>query len=541
MKKQLLTFAKNAPFLLHLLAGIILVTFALSHFAFLIIYDNSRDSINPVFPFLHNGNLYFCAGIFELATSLVCFFFPARHLTNLVILGFVTAIVWYKMTFYVLGGIECGCLGLLGRLLHVSKLQEQIIPDIALLLLSATTSPWVIAFLKRFRRSVDATPPRAIVFSFLVLLLLIAPTHVLRARTMSIKGEVDSAHYNPVTGKIFTNDHVHAVFSVVISDNAWKICITNQIDKTRWSRFIWDGSNAYLFQPNGGNFYSHKPPLDDSTLVTISSSPVYDSLDQDDIGMSPLWLTYGFSPIAAVTNNNGVIDLPLNWRGTRSSMQAYGYKWLIGEWLGTRFIDRIDVVRDSTLDLDSKRELLRNSMDYPETLVSFNVRNEGFAFRSEVKNGFLEATYRCIKWYKTNELSIPWAAEFKWYLPPGPTTVNEKPAYIASLNANSFSISGGDQDFVESQIVENKSVVHDYRYKTANETRIFKYAQYDLQAGEHFKSGNDPALKAIAKDWLIHGKKYGFYSNRKQVLSWLLLAALLAPAIILVWRKQTKT
>ena len=540
MKNHLLKPSKKVPFLLHMLAGIILIIFALSHFAFLRIYDNSRGSANPVFPFMSNGDLYCCAGIFEMVVSLICFYYPARYLTNLIIIGFVVVIVWYKIAFFFLGGIQCGCLGLLGRLFHVTKFEEKVIPDVALFFLVVSgASSWLVSVGKRLGRSFTISGSRIVVSLFYAILLLATTLgNQLSARTVDVQGEIDSAHYNPITGKIFTNDYVHAVFSVVISDNSWKICITNQIDKKRWVQLIWDGTNNYLFQPNGGNFYSHKPPVDDATLITISSSPVYDSLDQDDIGFSPLWLTYGFAPIAVVTNKTGVVELPLNWRGSRSSMQAYGYSWLIGNWVGSRFVDKIDVVRNRTLDLESNRELLRNSMDYPETLVSFNIRNESIRYRSQINDGFLEATYRCTKWYETNGLSIPCATEFKWYLPPAPTAKNDKPTYIASLTANSILISDKTEGFIESQTVGKRSYVHDYRYKKSNETRIFKYAEYEMQTGETFKSANDLELQAKAESWLIHGRKYGDFSNRRQILSWLLLATLIVPAIILVWRKQ---
>lgn len=535
-KKRALNSSPKVAFILHLLAGIVLLVFALSHFAFLAMYDNSRDSANPVFPFLHNGGVYFCAGMFEMATSAVCFCFPGRHRTNFGILGFVMVIIWYKVTFYFLGGVQCGCLGLLGRLLHVSKLQEIVLPDLALLLLVATTSPWLLNMAKRIRWPFSACPSKGVP-SLLIALVVIAPLHVSGARTICIQGEIDSAHYNPITGHIFTNNYVSAAFSAFISDYTWDLRITNQIDNTRWARLAWDGTNTYLFQPNGGNFYSHKPPVDNSVLVTISPSPIFHSLDQDDIGLAPLWLTYGFLPIAATTDAAGVIALPLSWRGSRSSSQAYGYQWKIGKWVGGRFIDEIDVVRDQALDLAPKDELLRNEMDYPETLVSFNVRNQAIQYRREIPDGFREATYRCKNWYKTNELLIPFGAEFKWYLPPAPRAKNDKPTYIANLTANNILIRDDVAGFAEMGTAEKWRIVHDYRYKTANENRIFKYAQYELQAGERFRAANDPNLQAQAEAWLIHGKKFGDFSNRGAILSWLLLAAIIVPAIVLIWKK----
>jgi thiol-disulfide isomerase/thioredoxin len=49
--------------------------------------------------------------------------------------------------------------------------------------------------------------------------------------------------------------------------------------------------------------------------------------------------------------------------------------------------------------------------------------------------------------------------------------------------------------------------VADYRYKRANEARIFKYAEYTLKPGDSWRSADDPALLAKAEEWLKHGQE----------------------------------
>ena len=128
---------------LHVIAGILLLSYSLSHFGFLTIRDANHSLSNTVLPFLHNRTVYLFAGLFELLTALLCFTMKGRSYTNIVILTFVAVIVWYRWAFYFTGGAYCGCLGLFGLLMHLTKSQEAIIPKITLCLLFLTTLPWI--------------------------------------------------------------------------------------------------------------------------------------------------------------------------------------------------------------------------------------------------------------------------------------------------------------------------------------------------------------------------------------------------------------
>ena len=95
--------------------------------------------------------MYLIAGLFEAATGLLCLRFRGRDAANIVILTFVGVILWYRWAFYYTGGTQCSCLGILGRLLHLSKTQEKVLPILALIVLTMTTLPWLIRIC--FRRS----------------------------------------------------------------------------------------------------------------------------------------------------------------------------------------------------------------------------------------------------------------------------------------------------------------------------------------------------------------------------------------------------
>jgi len=518
--------------ILHIFAGLILIMFALSHFAFLRMPDNSHASLNPVFPFLTNGKLYFIAGIFEALIGASCLAFNGSDRTNVLILTFVTVILWYRIAFYLMGGSQCGCLGLLGRLFHLGKWQEIVIPYLALLSLVTATTPWLFRHFKKSRGS-------SVISSTLFAFIFLQPTQsVFAGQTLRISGEINSDRYNPKSGVIYTESSNRAEFQVVISDSDWSISVTNRADNTRWEKLVWNGTNLYLFQPNK-YYYAHEKKLEEATLVTVSPSPVYFSLDgEDPTGLGVVWLAYGFSPIAVSTNQDGIVSLPLSWRGARCSLLAYGYKWLLGDWVGGRFLKTLEVVRDHSLDLDAEQELLRSSMDYPEDLLGFNVLNEGLRFRSDIPDGFVEATYSCTSWFQTNSEAIPLISEFKRYLPSFQGTNHNKPFYIAKLVAKSVSVSDEAASFLPMLAEESHSIVRDYRYKKMNDTRIFKYAEYEMRKGDNWKSANDPDLLAKQQAWLKHGKKYRNFSKGKSVLSWLILGLFIVPAAVMVWKKQ---
>ncbi len=138
---------RKLPSSLHCFAGTLLILFALSHFAFLRISGFEGRLPNPVFPFFTNNGLYLTAGFIEGLAAVACFRFPGRDWTNVIVLTFVTIMLLYRWAFVFNGGSDCNCLGLLGKLLHVSKREERTTPNLALLYLVFTTIPWFYSML----------------------------------------------------------------------------------------------------------------------------------------------------------------------------------------------------------------------------------------------------------------------------------------------------------------------------------------------------------------------------------------------------------
>src|ERR1700734_1372770 len=134
----------------HGLAALLLLLFSVSHFADLIMGGVFYDAVNPVFTFLTNRTVFFLAGTLEMITAICCWKYRGQDLTNVAILTFIGIILWYRWSFHYVGGYRCNCAGLFGKLFHISKIKENMIPVIALILLTISTVPWMIRVFGKF-------------------------------------------------------------------------------------------------------------------------------------------------------------------------------------------------------------------------------------------------------------------------------------------------------------------------------------------------------------------------------------------------------
>ena len=173
-------------------------------------------------------------------------------------------------------------------------------------------------------------------------------------------------------------------------------------------------------------------------------------------------------------------------------------------------------------------------MDYPETLAEYHAYMRVLELRKASPQGYLRARYDCTDWWKTNDLVIPKSSRLQVYLPPfhGSNLL----ARILSLSATEVNIRTG---IVPALPAVNAEIsVADYRYKRADEKRIFKYAQYTLRPGDSWRSGNDPGLVAKANTWLKSGRKYRhFAGSGKRWAAWLVLAIILAPLVAMMLKR----
>ncbi len=516
---------------LHYLAAVVLLLFAVSHFASLAIRDSSHGLDNTVFPFLSNKTMYLVAGVFEMTIGLLCVKFHGRNLTNVIILTFVSVIGWYRFAHYFTGGGRCGCLGILGRLLHISQTQETLLPIIALILLTLTTVPWLFRIMRR--------PVRHLSLNRALVLLLATQQQSHGEQTIEVRGQIDAARYSPVLGTPFKETQVHVGFLAVISGKTWKMCATNLEDNIWWGQIICDSTNIYTLSPEGGHLWLGERPQSNSVFATVSPSPFYCAPMDDTLGLASLYVTYALSPECLISNKDGVVQMALPWQLGRQSPRAYGYKWIIHA--EGRFLEEFEVVRDESLDLSDKEELLRWQVDYPHSVADRNGYRQSLDYRKEIPTGFIEATYRCTEWYRTNSIVIPKASQLTYYLyganPKQPYRFHHYQANLTALTVNMR------DDLAVTMLVPTTTTrIHDYRYKKATSKRIFDYAEYSLHSGESWKSGNDPQLLAQVEYYLKHGPRIdsAIYSiSNRNVFVWLFGVLALAPLIAMLWRRKT--
>src|SRR5665213_1506176 len=510
--------------LLHVLAAIVLFLFAISHFAFLTVIDINHKAENPVFPFLSNESTYALAGVFELSAALLCFRWRGNIFGSAIILTFVGIILWYRWAFFYTGGYHCNCVGYLGTLLHLSKAQEVIIPKIALVFLTVTALPCLCRFFFRIIK-------RRFRWLGILGLLSMLTMQTSAEQTIQIQGTIDVGLWNPKDNSNYTNTHSSAAFTAIISEHAWIISATNLVDKAYWAKLAYDGTNTYTTEPNGQNLWFQKRPNGDAVLTSISPGPFYFPRDGDWLGLSVIWMTYCLTPeIVAQATTNGVTIIPAPWWAPRLSAKGYGYKWVV-HFANGRFINDLNVVRDTRLDLSTNQEILRWTFDYPDTVAERNAFKQDLSIRMLIPSGYTDANYKCTEWYHTNGISIPIASEFyRWWFDFQQHQTFKFPYCKGFLNAKTVTVLQNSEPHLE--LPDQLTYVRDYRFKRMNESRVFNYVSYQLKAGDAWRADDDSNLLAQAEYGLKHGIKINSLDSPKNILAWIMLALIFTPIII---------
>lgn len=508
---------------LHRISGILLLGFAVSHFAFLTMKDISGPLPNVVFLYITNKTVYLIAGLFELSVGFICLRWSGQDAVNVMVLAFVGIVSIYRWAFYSMGGITCTCLGLLGKLFHVTKQQEKCLPIIAVMILISTTVPWIV-------RSIGKITGRSLVLFVLCLIF----QREASGQVVEIHGTYDSAEYNPKSGAPNQNTVQSAEFTATISKEGWKIFARNKRNPASWSEVIYDGTNTYTRIPyQDGNFIK---PSQESNLVfcTISHSPLYLGVVDDRMRIFIPWITYGLSPQKVQPTKSGKLEIPLPWAVPHIFLTAYGFNWLIQATPDRRFIENCEVIRDVSLDLSEKDEFYsRPELDYPSTVSALNVYRETLDYRKAITNDFVKARYTCSGWCFTNNTKVPMISELQYYVPPFTNSV-----FRAKLRASTVAVR--DEEGALLPQIDSPMMVYDYRYKRANSTRIFKFAEYTLNPGDIWRPDNDPELLAQAASHLRWGERIDEYAYRKNLFVWLLMAVILAWPITMFFRLRYK-
>ncbi|HEX5220620.1 MAG TPA: hypothetical protein VFZ59_13700 [Verrucomicrobiae bacterium] len=513
---------------LHYVAGLILLAYGASHFGFLFLREPTHDHVNIVLPLFTNWSLYLIAGIVEITVGVLCLNMRGKSLTNVFILTFVATILWYRWAYHYAGGPYCGCTGLLGRLLRLSKKLEEIVPLATLGFLALSTTPWLYRSCKQYlsRLAIPAT---------LLAVASMSCGRVLGEQTLEIRGLTSWQDYSPWNGQSAEQYQAQHEFVAFISGNAWSFRVVNRDRPQWWGELVFDGTDTYTIQPKTQYGFLAKDqghvPETNLNEVLIEKSPRF-LRKSDELNLSIGWLTYGLSRESVQINNAGFVDMPTPTREIRSNPRAFGYKWVIKYSEDGRYATTCEVIRERALDLGDQDELLRPEMDYPETLASYNEYMELLGLRKATPTGFVDCRYTCTAWIRTNGLIAPTASKLEvfWY-DPGRGAA-PFPRKIVTLTATNVVVHEGRRDLLPN--VKVQTAIQDYRYKRASTERIFKYADYTLSPGDTWKTDKDPVLLAAAENHLQHGRKYAVWANRgRHWVIWLLLPLILAPAVVL--------
>lgn len=517
-------------------AGLLLLVFAGSHFLMAIVPSYAQESINSVLPFLTERRFSVVAGLFELATALTCLRCARKSVAPVAVCVFIVVVSWYRWALAFTGASSgCHCLGLLGKALHLTKVQEHYAPIIVLVLLTLSVLPWAGGVLRGLLPSRSRlTPIIPLVVAFACSVQLCSADDTVR-----IAGYYDTSRYNYETGAAFPDLTSHVAFACTFSGPEWSIFCTNTATegrtlKTPWEGLVYDGNSIYTFKPEDLQDYSPDyrgmRGTNYSVRATISPSPFFVRDFDEFLDFESIWFVYGLRADNLPTNKDGVVEIPLPWYNARTSPMAYGFEWQVAPATDGAFISGCRVVSRAELQQNTREELARPTVVPPEGLGQYNRFDYLRRLRtSAFPEGFVSAVYHCTGWYKTNTFILPMAGEEERY---GNYPCTNFPAYKASIRATTVTLEPGLRDLLPR--FAQRVIVADYRYHQREGSHVLPYLEYSVSAGEPWRSSRDPGLLAQLKsDMNLALPLYARGAGRTAFV-WAILAVILAAPIILV-------
>lgn len=347
--------------------------------------------------------------------------------------------------------------------------------------------------------------------------------------TLRISGHYSDIYSNNAPGRI-NNFH----FIALTTPDRWSIAATNDNNPGDWGLMRYDGTNIYTLITDLGNLppgYTNKFKVNGY----IFPGQFYFPEDQDSVHLFLPWMVFHLSPqmIQDSFSRNGVIEMPSPWSFPRFATAGYGSKWKIETSADNKLLLRIDVVRDTMLDLKTEEdELRRATLDYPFTINERDAVIHQISLNKNIPDGFTNDCYECTEVFNTNGLSIPVKTHFTRYYPNfkiGGRT------FIREINLIVDEIEFMHNTSVPDIIPPAKTFVYDFRYQATNNRTKFNYATYTLNTGEEWKSAKDPMLLAQANHWLKHGPGYDSHKSKRRIILAGMLFVTLSFSGLLLW------
>jgi hypothetical protein len=307
-------------------------------------------------------------------------------------------------------------------------------------------------------------------------------------------------------------------FIALTAYDGWSISATNENNAKDWGLMRYDGTNIYTLISDVGFLHSgHTNKFE--AYAYIYPGQFYVPALQDSVRLFFPWLVFHLSPhiLQHSFEHNGIIEMPSPWGSSRYSLVDYGSKWMLKSSDDGQIIQRIDIIRDSELDLKTEEDELRRSMlDYPFLVSDREEVLKMLDFRKSIPNDFVRCSYECLETFHTNGLSIPSASQFAEFWPimqAGTGRITPRLIYQCVLIVDQVELLNNVH--IPDAIPPVVTSVFDYRYQATNSRTKFNYARYTLNAGDQFKSDKDPQLLAEAHDWLKHGPGYDSYKSKR--------------------------
>jgi hypothetical protein len=375
--------------------------------------------------------------------------------------------------------------------------------------------------------------PCAFAQTFFYILVLLFPSLLWGQGLLDITKQdvLISGHFRHVykNGTPGTTNYFH--FNALTASNGWRITVVNDRNTNDWGVLQSDRTNLYMLATYRGEFkykiYGYSFP-----------GQFYTPEIQDTVHLFMPWMSFYFTPQSIRPSaETGKTEILWPWGNSLFAHAGYGYQWALTYFSGSETVSRIDVLRDSSLDLATPEAELRRSMaDYPFAMSDREEVLNSLEFRKALTNGFNVASFEYEDIMQTNYFSIPLKTQFVqyWTKRDGASTVQQE----LSLEVDKMDFTKNTN--ISEIVLPQQALVSDYRYQMTNNRTKFNYATYILNEGDSFKSANDPVLLAQAKNWLKHGQRYeGYKFKRGAILAGMILVTLIFSGVIFFQLKRT--
>ena len=279
-------------------------------------------------------------------------------------------------------------------------------------------------------------------------------------------------------------------------------------------------------------------PVTPAIRVAISPGSIFIQDLDEWLDFNLIWMTYGLCPLLLTNNTNGIAEIPLPWLHGRISPWAHGFEWKITPSPDGRFLSECLVLRNTNLDLGVKAEMARPDMSLDRSLTEHNRISEGLLVRKSRPDGNVEGIYKCTEWYSTNGIHLPRASELARYWGHEP-----HPVFRGRVSASTVLAHDG-VDKLMPRILQ-PTLVADYRYRPSNNTATLPSFDYLLRPGDNWKADNDPKLLREVQErfraFVAFQRRQSQADKANRFLTWLVLAAVVAPLLALLRSKKQKT